>query len=88
VIIYNVAFHKSPKAEELDKARGAWLLSVPLYSPDLNPIEMIFSKLSTLLRKRTARSFYAISQALGDICELFTIEEFRNFVKAAGYEAE
>jgi hypothetical protein len=39
VILDNVAFHKSPRAEELVKARGAWLLFLPAYSPDLNPIE-------------------------------------------------
>jgi transposase len=88
VILDNVVFHKSPRAEELVKARGAWLLFLPAYSPDLNPIEMAFSKLKTLLRKRAARTFDAITKALGDICELFPIDECRNFFKAAGYEAE
>jgi transposase len=85
VILDNVAFHKSPRAEELVKAQGAWLLSLPAYSPDLNPIEMVFSKLKTLLRKWAARSFDAITQALGDICDLFPIAECRNFFTAAGY---
>ncbi len=58
------------------------------YSPDLNPIEMAFSKLKALLRKRAARSFDAIAQALGDIISLFSVDECRNFFKAAGYEAE
>jgi len=88
VILDNVAFHKSQKAEELIKARGAWLLFLPAYSPDLNPIEMAFSKLKTLLRKRAARTFDAITQALGDICNLFSITECRNYFKEAGYEAE
>lgn len=88
VILDNVAFHKSSKAEELIKARGAWLLFLPAYSPDLNPIEMAFSKLKTLLRKRAARTFDAITQALGDICNLFSITECRNYFKEAGYEAE
>jgi len=88
VILDNVAFHKGPRAEELVKARGAWLLFLPAYSPDLNPIEMAFSKLKTLLRKRAARTFDAITKTLGEICDLFTITECRNFFKAAGYEAE
>ncbi|TCM48420.1 transposase [Rhizobium sp. PP-F2F-G48] len=88
LILDNVAFHKSPRAEELVRARGAWLLFLPPYSPDLNPIEMACSKLKTLLRKRAARSFDAISNALSDICDLFSITECRNFFKAAGYEAE
>ncbi len=88
VILDNVAFHKSRRAEELVKAKGAWLLFLPPYSPDLNPIEMAFSKLKALLRKRAARTFDALSSALGDICDLFSITECQNFFKAAGYEAE
>ena len=88
VILDNVAFHKSERAEQLVKAKGAWLLFLPAYSPDLNPIEMAFSKLKALLRKRAARSFDAITQALGDIVGLFSVTECRNFFKAAGYEAE
>jgi transposase len=88
VILDNVAFHKSTRAEEVVKARGAWLLFLPAYSPDLNPIEMAFSKLKTLLRKHAARTFDTITQALRDICDLFPITECRNFFKAAGYKVE
>ncbi|TBC88685.1 IS630 family transposase [Rhizobium ruizarguesonis] len=88
VILDNVGFHKSDRADQLVKAKGAWLLFLPAYSPDLNPIEMAFSKLKALLRKRAARSFDAITQALGDIVSLFSVTECRNFFKAAGYEAE
>ena len=87
VILDNVAFHKSKKAEQLVRERGAWLLFLPPYSPDLNPIEMAYSKLKSLLRKHAARTFDAISDALGNICDLFTANECRNFFKAAGYEA-
>lgn len=48
---------------------------------------MAFSKLKTLLRKKAARSFEAISDALGDICKLFSVTECQNYFKAAGYEA-
>lgn len=88
VILDNVAFHKSKQAEALIRARGAWLLFLPPYSPDLNPIEMAYAKLKTLLRKHAARSFDAISDALGQICDLFTATECQNFFKAAGYEAD
>ena len=88
VILDNVAFHKSQRAETLIRQRGAWLLFLPPYSPDLNPIEMAYSKLKTLLRKHAARSFDAISDALGQICDLFTATECRNFFKAAGYEVD
>ena len=88
VILDNVGFHKSKRAEKLVRTKGAWLLFLPAYSPDLNPIEMAFSKLKALLRKYAARSFDAISDALGKIVDLFSINECRNFFKAAGYEAE
>lgn len=88
VILDNVAFHKSERAEELIRAKGAWLLFLPPYSPDLNPIEMAFSKLKTLLRKRAARNFDAITHALGEICNLFSVTECRNYFKAAGYECD
>ena len=88
VILDNVGFHKSERAEQLVRAKGAWLLFLPAYSPDLNPIEMAFSKLKALLRKRAVRSFDAITDALGEIVDLFSITECRNFFKAAGYEAD
>ena len=88
VILDNVAFHKNERAKQLAKAKGAWLLFLPPYSPDLNPIEMAFSKLKALLRKHAARSFDAISTALGDIVNLFSAIECRNFFKAAAYEAQ
>lgn len=47
-----------------------------------------FSKLKALLRKYAARSFDAISDALGTIVDLFSITECRKFLKAAGYESE
>ena len=68
--------------------RGAWLLFLPPYSPDLNPIEMAFSKLKALLRKKAARSFDTLSEALGEICDLFDPTQCRNFFKAAGYETD
>ena len=88
VILDNVAFHKSQRTQELINQRGAWLLFLPPYSPDLNPIELAYSKLKTLLRKHAARNFDAICDALGDICTLYTAQECRNFFKAAGYGAD
>ena len=87
VILDNVPFHKGARIEEIVKARGAWMLFLPAYSPDLNPIEMAFSKLKTLLRKHAARTFDAITNALGDICELFSPLECRNYFKDVGIEA-
>lgn len=57
VVLDNVAFHKSERAEGFIKQRGAWLLFLPPCSPDLNPIEMACSMLKALLRKHAARNF-------------------------------
>lgn len=84
VILDNLVVHKSPKAAQALKARGAWFLFLPPYSPDLNPIEMAFSKLKALLRKAQARNFDDLFKALGDICAQFSETECWNFFKAAG----
>ena len=75
-------------AEATIRARGAWLLFLPQYSPDLNPIEMAFSKLKAHLRKATARTFDALIVALGDICRLFQPTECWNFFVTAGYGSD
>ena len=85
VILDNLAVHKSARAAEILKAKGAWFLFPPPYSPDLNPIEMAFSKLKAHLRKAKARTFDALWRAIGNICHLFTPTECWNFLKAAGY---
>ena len=54
VILDNLSSHKSPGAAKAMRAVGAWFLFLPPYSPDLNPIEMAFSKLKALIRKAAA----------------------------------
>jgi transposase len=88
VILDNLAVHKSPKAVEILKDKGAWFLFLPPYSPDLNPIEMAFSKLKALLRAAEARTFDALWKAVGNICDLFPFSECWNFLKAAGYASD
>ncbi|MFC0220555.1 IS630 family transposase [Pseudochelatococcus lubricantis] len=85
VILDNLSAHKSLKAEEAIKARGAWMLFLPPYSPDLNPIEMAFSKLKAHLRARAIRTIEALWKAIGDICDLYSTAECRNYFKATGY---
>jgi transposase len=85
VILDNLAVHKSEKAAQCLKERGAWFLFLPAYSPDLNPIEQAFAKIKAHLRKAEARTFDALWRVLGDICDLFEPQECWNFLKAAGY---
>jgi transposase len=85
VILDNLAVHKSKKAAQCLKQRGAWFLFLPPYSPDLNPIEQALAKIKAHLRKAEARTFDALWRALGDICNLFEPQECWNFLKAASY---
>lgn len=85
VILDNLSTHKNAGAAKALKAHGCWFLFLPPYSPDLNPIEMAFSKLKAHLRKIDARTFDHLITALGDICDLFSAGECWNYLKAAGY---
>jgi DDE superfamily endonuclease len=80
-----LAAHKSKAAEKAIKARGAWILFLPPYSPDLNPIEMAFAKLKAHLRARAVRTIDALWQEIGRICDLFEPAECQNYFTAAGY---
>jgi transposase len=66
-------------------AVGARLVFLPKYSPDLNPIEQVFAKFKTLLRKAEARSYEAISDACGKILAQYPPAECAAYIKNAGY---
>jgi transposase len=75
-------------AQQILEDIGAWFLFLPKYSPDLNPIEMAFSKLKALIRKAAARTYDDLWKAVGTVCSLFTPDECYNFFRAAGYETD
>jgi transposase len=85
VILDNLPAHKSPAAEQAVRERGARLMFLPPYSPDLNPIEMAFAKLKAHLRAMAMRTIDELWNAIGQICDLFTPEECANYFQAAGY---
>jgi len=74
---------RSPKTPS--GKRGAWVLFLPPYSPDLNPIEMAFAKLKAHLRARAVRTIDELWKAIGQICDLFQPSECKNYFAAAGY---
>lgn len=88
VILDNLNVHRSPRAAEALAERGAWFLFLPKYSPDLNPIEMAFAKLKTLLRRAAARTWDTLWRAIGNICDLFDPQECWNYLKETGYVAD
>ena len=85
VILDNLSAHKSKKAGQIIRQRGAWMLFLPPYSPDLNPIEMAFSKLKAHFRKTAARTIEELWKAIGKICDPFDPIECRNHFRHAGY---
>ena len=88
VILDNLPVHKSAKAARILRDHGAWFLFLPPYSPDLNPIEMAFSKLKAHLRAAGARTFDTLWRAIGSICDLFSPQECWNYFCAAGYASD
>ena len=85
VICDNLETHKNVEDAAALRDHGGWFLYLPPYSPDLNPIEQAFSKLKDHLRKLDARTFTDLFAAIGDICNLFTHDECRNFLANDGY---
>ncbi len=85
VVLDNLSTHRSPRAARALRRKGCWFLFLPPYSPDLNPIEMAFSKLKAHLRRIGARTFDDLIHAIGEICDLFSPAECWNFFKHAGY---
>jgi transposase len=88
VILDNLSTHRSPRAAAALRKRGCWLLFLPPYSPDLNPIEQAFAKLKAHLRRIAARTYDDLVAAVGDVCSLFQPAECRNFFKAAQYASD
>jgi transposase len=87
VILDNLGSHKGKAVRRAIRSVGARLLFLPKYSPDLNPIEQVFAKLKTLIRKAMPRSFDAIGPAIAEILNRFTSQECANYLENAGYKS-
>jgi transposase len=85
VVMDNVNIHKVAGVREAIEARGASLLYLPPYSPDLNPIEQFFSKLKALLRKAAARTVKELWSVIGTCLKLFPPRECAAFLTHSGY---
>ena len=85
VIMDNLGSHKSSAVRRALRAVGAKLFFLPKYSPDLNPIEMLFSKLKHGLRKAARRTHDAIYAALADLLPTVLPSECANYFAKAGY---
>ena len=85
VVMDNLRAHKVAGVKEAIEAAGAELRYLPEYSPDLNPIEMSFSKLKAYLRKAAARTQRSLRRRIGSFVPRLGPDECANYFAHAGY---
>jgi transposase len=88
VICDNLSSHKVSGVREALAGCGAELLYLPAYSPDLNPIELAFSKLKAFLRQRAQRTFRGLRRATAEALDSFTAAHCTNFFRHAQYATD
>jgi transposase len=88
VVMDNLGSHKTAAVRMAIEAAGATLLFQPPYHPDLNPIELTWSKLKTLLRKAEARTLQTLADALGSSSEHINTVDLDGWFSHCGYAAQ
>ena len=86
VVADNVSFHKVAGVEEAIRGGGASLRYLPQYSPELNPIESVFSPLKTFLRKAAERTIEGLQRCVRSYIRVLDPSECIGYFKHAGYE--
>jgi len=85
VICDNLSSHKVKGVRQAIERAGAQLLYLPAYSPDLNPIEMAFSKLKAFMRQAAQRSWHGLQEATAQALDTFSPSHCTNFFHHANY---
>ena len=85
VIMDNLAAHKNESVRTIIASKGATLLYLPPYSPDLNPIEKMWSKVKQLLRGAKARGFEELIQAVANALDRVTPNDAKGWFTSCGY---
>jgi len=85
VVLDNLSSHKRERTRRLIEQRGAGLGFLPPYSPDLNPIEMVFSKIKQRLRGRAARTVEALWSGMQSVLDQVTPTDAANCFRHCGY---
>lgn len=85
VVMDNLSVHKNADARAAIEAAGAEIWDLPPYSPDLNPIEKMWSKVKAFLRKAKARTPEALYQAIGQAMENVSNQDIVNWFTSCGY---
>ncbi|MDB5770381.1 MAG: transposase [Burkholderia sp.] len=88
VVMDSLSAHKVPGIEAVIRARGASLLYLPPYSPDLNLTEQAFAKLKALLQIAAARTQETLWATIGHLLDRFSPDECRNYLAHSGYACE
>lgn len=84
VVLDNYGIHKGGRVPEIARALEIEVLYLPGYSPDLNAIELAFSKVKGWLRKAAAVTFEALSRAVGEALAAVTLADVRGFFREVG----
>lgn len=85
LVMDNCSAHKRKSIETLVNSVGASILWLPPYSPDFNPIELMWSKVKTYLRKVGAATIERLNIAIKEALETITLTDIRNWFKHDGY---
>jgi transposase len=85
VVIDNVSFHKVAGVEEMIRARGASLRFLPQYSPEFNPIELVFHPLKAGLRKAAERTTEGLQRCVGSFIRALDPAECMRYFRHSGY---
>ncbi len=85
VVLDNLSAHKNQETRDLIESLGAELWFLPPYSPDLNPIEKMWSKIKAILRALKARTEKALINAIAKALEAVTTRDAKGWFKSCGY---
>ena len=85
MVLDNLPAHKVAGVKEAITQRGATLMYLPPYSPDLNPIELTFSKFKRLLRDAAERNVDDLWNTIGRLLGRFTPKECANYIRHCGF---
>lgn len=85
VVMDNLSAHKNPNVRKLIEASGCELWYLPPYSPDLNPIEHLWSKVKSGLSRIAARTWDGLVRAVETVMQTVTAEECGNYFQSCGY---
>ena len=88
VVMDNLGAHRPERIRELIEDRGAELVFLPSYCPDLNPIEQAFSKIKNILRKLGARTHEALLEAMEEALSKVSAADAAGWFDHCGYQVE